>query len=207
MSTGTLSDSFLDELPDDLPPALVVDVADPDVGQCKECGIPVRRPNGESPTGRKLRIPKFCDDCKAAPKAASGTVTRRRRSTNPDIAKGMTELYSTVGLLILPKDPQLGMMIVGEKRLQELMGQQDGPAPSIAEAAGNAWAHVAANNPMVADLLGPMLKTSVWAELMAAHLPVVGYAMSKPRTGRVKNFMTKLRIRRRVRAGGEATDG
>jgi len=185
---------------DALPPALEIDTSNPDVGSCKTCGTTVHRPPGMSPTGRKLRIPRYCDECKKSPVQKE---KRTRRSSNPDIAAGMTDLYTMVGMFILPKDPQLGIAIVGEQRLAQILGQQDGPSQSIAEACGAAWAHVAASNPAVAEFIAPMLKTSVWAELATAHAPVVGHVLAKK--PRVK-WLQKLKLGRRARAATVTTD-
>lgn len=175
-SNGVSNEDFFDELP----PALVVDTSDADIGQCQSCGLTVRRPAGKTPGGRQKRIPKYCDDCKNIAKTSGNSPSpRRRKSSNPDIQQGMTDIYTTIGMLIFPKDPDLGMAIIGEQRLAELMGKGTGPAPSVAEAAGAAWAHVAASNPAVAAIIEPMLKTSVWAELLNAHTPIVARVLAK----------------------------
>lgn len=180
---------------DDLPPALAASVDDDDIGQCNNCGIPVRRPTGNSPTGRKKRIPKYCNDCKSAVKSGvNSAAPRRRKSSNPDIAEGITNFHVMIGMAIMTKDPELGLKFVGEERLKEMLGQAEGPVPSIADAAGAAWAHVATSNQAVADFLTPLVKTSVWTEVASAYSPAVGHVlMKKPRP----KFLTKLSLWRR----------
>lgn len=167
--------SFLDD-PNMPPVALAISTKDSNTGECASCGALTIRPAGTSPTGRKKRIPKFCDDCKQTKKPAT---TTRRKSANMDIAETMTEMYTAVGLMILPKDPALGIAIVGQKRLLELEQAGQGEVQSIAEAAGNAWAHVAANNPMVAQFLTSMTKTTVWGELALAHAGLIPHVAPK----------------------------
>jgi hypothetical protein len=182
-----------------LPPALTVDVTNDDVGECATCGNPVYRPPGNSPTGRKKRIPKYCDEHKSVAKS-SGTVVRRRKSRDVDIAEGMTGLYTAFGLMVLPKDPELGAMIVGETKLLEIMNGPKGPAPGIAEVAGKAWADVAAQNPAIAAFLAPLLKTSLWSELIGAHIPIGVHVAQKMPKRSVKMRLAGFRkINRKAR--------
>lgn len=167
-----------------------------DIGQCSDCGNPTYRPDGKSPTGRKLRVPKKCDACKGAKTASSGTV---RRSRKPDIQDGVTELYTSIGMLAMMKDQQLGMMIIGQRRLEELAASMEGQsAPSgIADDAGKAWANVAANNPAVEKALSKMLETGIWAELINAHVPLLGLVIArKPKLGRLKTWALRRRVKR-----------
>lgn len=190
----------LSEIPtDDLIPDNEV-IGSEDVGACTTCGTAVHRPAGTSPTGRKLRIPKYCADCKTTPvrKTSSGKAVRRSRST-VDIEEGMTGIYTTIGLIALAKDQELGVTIIGQKRLAEMMqAGEENPDTSVASAAGRAWAGVAAANPKVHDTLTKMLATSVWTEILAAHMPLVGLAVQrKPNSlGKIKARIMRRRLRK-----------
>lgn len=204
---GTVSEVPLDGF--ELPPALQTDGDNSNVGECKSCGVPVFRPVGQSPTGRKLRIPKYCDGCKKS-KPTQASPGRRRKSTNPDIEEGMTALYTSLGFLLLPVDQALGVSIIGEERLTSMLGQAQGPQPSVAEACGKAWAHVAASNPKVADVLGPLVKTTVWSELWMAHTPIAGHVIAKRPKIRIRfaqRFSQRLRFRRRRVPTSGVSDG
>ena len=161
---------------DALPPALDAIPVNDNVGSCATCGRDVYRPDGQTTTGRKKRIPKYCNECKTDRKPTA-TVARRSGS-KVDIAAGMTGLYEAIGMAVFTKDPELGVMIIGVDRLNEIAGQT-ASAQSVAQAAGSAWAHVAANNPAVAAFLQPILNTSVWTDLAVAHAPVVGHVVIK----------------------------
>lgn len=177
-----------------------------DIGACNTCGKTVHRPAGQSPTGRKLRIPKYCDDCKSTPvrKTTSGKAVRRSRSS-VDIEEGMAGIYTTIGLIALAKDQELGLTIIGQKRLTEMLSSgEENPDTSVATAAGRAWAQVAATNPKVHDTLTKMLATSVWSDVLAAHMPLVGLAVQrKPKSlGRVKAYFLRRRMNK-ARGSGE----
>lgn len=172
-----------------------------DIGTCSDCGNPTYRPDGKSPTGRKLRVPKKCDACKTTKTTTSGVVRRTRK---PDIQDGVTELYTSLGMLAMMKDQQLGMLIIGQRRLEELAASMEGQsAPNgIADDAGKAWANVAANNPAVAKALEKMLETGIWAELINAHVPLLGLVIArKPKLGRLKTWALRRRVKRA--SGGE----
>lgn len=176
-----------------------------DIGECTTCGKPTHRPAGISPTGRKLRIPKYCSECKTTPvrKTSSGKAVRRARST-VDIEEGMTGVYTTIGLLALAKDQELGVAIIGQKRLQEMMESgEEAPDTSVATAAGKAWSQVAAANPKVNEALTKMLQTTVWSDVLAAHMPLVGLAVQrKPKSlGRLKARLMRRRIRKAAENG------
>jgi len=182
----------------ELPPGLDVDPED--TGTCASCGSPTYRPPGQSPTGRKLRIPKYCESCKPSKSAAKPGATRRRRGV--DIEGGMTELYTSVGLILATRDPELGTMIVGPQRMKTILEAGTGEY-SLAVDAGRAWANVAANNPAVANVLEKMLATGVWAELGNAHVPLVALAVQrKPKLlTRVRNYISDRRTGRTSKGG------
>lgn len=201
---------------DNLPPAEFIEadsgmvdneiLGSEDIGQCTTCGKPVHRPAGASPTGRKLRIPKYCSDCKTTPvrKTSSGKAVRRSRS-NVDIAEGVAGIYTSIGLVAFAKgDKELGLTIIGQKRLQEMMSSaEDDPDVSVATSAGEAWAKVAAANPKVNDFITKLLETSVWTDIATAHMPL-GMLMiqRKPKSlGRIRAWVLRRRVRK---AGGNA---
>lgn len=170
---------------EDIPPAL--QIAEADRGTCSSCGNPTYRPEGKTPTGRKPRIPKYCETCKTVKGPSKGTAGRTRKRSTVDIQAGMTELYTTLGLMVAVKDPELGTLIVGQRRLKKML---ETPAEdfSIAEDAGKAWGDVAAVHPNVEQTLQRMLATGVWAELANAHAPLAALAIQrKPR------LLTRLR--------------
>jgi hypothetical protein len=115
----------------------------------------------------------------------------------------MTELYTSLGLLIATRDPELGTMIVGPQRLKALIDANSGEF-SVATDAGKAWASVAANNPAVAGVLEKMLATGVWAELGNAHIPLVALAVQRKPTliTRVRAYISARRAEMAGKRGG-----
>lgn len=165
------------EVPADVPPALHID--DADRGTCSACGDSTYRPEGTTPSGRRLRIPKYCETCKTAKTPTKGTATRTRRRPAVDVEAGMTEFYTTLGLLVAMKDPQAGTMIVGERRMQQLVEGAADRDYSMADDAGKAWANVAASHPAWDKALRQFLATGVWAELANAHAPAVALVIRR----------------------------
>jgi len=110
----------------------------------------------------------------------------------------MQELYVGLGMLIMLKDQELGLMIVGQKRLEEMMAQQgDGQMPALADTAPKAWADLAEQNRPVHDGLSKLLQTSAWAEVFNAHLPLFMLLFMRSKGKFKMTFLKRIRLFRR----------
>ncbi len=106
----------------------------------KWIGLPVRRKDGPRNNGRPKREPK-----PIPPKPRPGA-----------LVKPFTDLYVSVGTMMLPFDQVCGMAIVQS-------------APKCAEA----LEQLARENPAVRRALMAMVETSVWGAVIAAHAPIL----------------------------------
>jgi hypothetical protein len=121
------------------------------------------------------------------------------RGPQLNIEDGMRELYVGLGMLLMIRDPELGIMVVGEKRFMEMMqAQKDGEPTPLADTAPKAWSDLAEQNRTVHDALSKILTTSAWAEVMNAHLPLflLLWQRAKPKI-KLGSALGRLRLFRR----------
>ncbi len=133
------------------------------------------------------------------PAAPHGKPTPRppSRGSQVNIEEGMQELYVGLGMLIMLRDPELGMLIVGEERLKAMQEQGAQGFVPLADSAPKAWSDLAEQNRPVHDGLTKILQGSAWAEVMNAHMPLFMLVWMRSR-GKIKlTFLKRLRLFRR----------
>jgi len=119
------------------------------------------------------------------------------RGSQVNIEEGMQELYVGIGMLIMLRDPELGIMIVGEERLRAMQEQGAEGLPPLADSAPKAWSDLAEQNRPVHDGLTKLLQGSAWAEVMNAHLPLFMLLWMRSK-GKIKfTFLKRFRLFRR----------
>lgn len=174
------------EIPQDSVPDVSVNGTDKH-GTCTECGAPTYR------QGTRGRFPSKCETHKKTRSASRSSGVAR--TSNKNIAEGVTSMHDTIGLLVAMKDPELATLIIGPKRLEAMMAEEQEDL-SISVAAGKAWGKVAKNHDAVNKTLERMTTTSDWAEVFTAYLPLL--MLTAQRQPKLPLF-TKLRVWRAAR--------
>lgn len=168
----------------------VRDLAEAPHGTCKGCGGAVYE---RTPTGRWKRKCAACDSTGAPSHRAKG-----RGKAQADIREGVENMHLAFGMLALARDQELGMLIIGPKKLRQMMAEgRDGEdPPGIAEEAAEAWTELAAQNESVHALLSKTLVGGSWAKLANAYFPLVALAFKRnpPKLGRIKRFFLRRRL-------------
>jgi hypothetical protein len=173
------------EIPEDSVPDISPNSSDKH-GTCTVCGAPTYR------AGTRGRFPGKCDLHKSTKSASRSGVAR---TSGKNIAEGVTSMHDTIGLLVAMKDPELATLIIGPKRLEAMMAEEQTDL-SISVAAGKAWGKVAKNHDAVNKTLERMTTTSDWAEVFTAYLPLL--MLTAQRQPKLPLF-TKLRVWRAAR--------
>src|SRR3990170_1711138 len=148
--------------PTDTPPAPAPDVDTLDIPRPTPVdplpGKPARRPRArKASTGDKPTAPRR---------------GRPARAASVDIAGRMADLYVMAGgvVSVIPSAPAVGALSETGLTITQLVGlkvaEQAGPV-------GEAWAKLAEDNAQVRDALERFLSVSVFAELVAAHMPML----------------------------------
>jgi hypothetical protein len=92
------------------------------------------------------------------------------------LVKPFTDLYTTVGTMLMPFDQQCGMVIIQN-----------------AEECAKALDSAARENPAMRRVLLAMVQTSVWGQLIAAHLPIL-MAVAMHHVGPLKAAMSQAPV-------------
>jgi hypothetical protein len=92
------------------------------------------------------------------------------------LVKPFTDMYTTVGTMLLPFDQPCGTVIINS-----------------AEDCARSLDSLARENPKVRRALMAMVETSVWGQVIAAHLPIIT-AIAMHHVGPVKNAMQGVPI-------------
>lgn len=130
---------------EDIPPIGNVTVPEPEFPE---------PPPAENPRRRSWRTPKKRTASKPSPAAkAVGNLPRPRRG---QFVKPITQTYTTIGVALMPFDPVCANAFVAN-----------------AESIAKAWDNAAYNNDAVRRALTEFLKTSIAAELLLAHTPLM----------------------------------
>jgi hypothetical protein len=92
-------------------------IASDDTGTCSSCGNLTFRPAGNTPTGRKKRIPKYCDDCgrgKTRTTPRQDSPSRQTRTLSKDLREiqdGLAQQLTLLGMLAGPVMPVTGYVM------------------------------------------------------------------------------------------------
>lgn len=156
-------------------------------------GVSPDAPYGRKPDGTPYKRRPYT---RRGPKSGG-----RRSAPKVDIQAGITEMHVSVGMLALLRgDVEMATLLIGEKRLKQMMAEaQETPQLGVADAAGDAWAKIAAQSPAWEQFFTKVLQTGVWAEVMNAYLPLAMMTL-KRRPIRI-TVLRRLFARRRKPAG------
>lgn len=148
MAEEIITDDWPDTVPDDLASQ---DELTPD-SEADRVRPTMQRPSIQD------RIQEKLTGKPRAPKAPKAIPPKPRPGA---LVKPFTEMYSMVGTMLMPFDPHCGRIVLNS-----------------AEECAKALDSAARENPALRRVLLSLVQTSVWGQLVAAHLPILmGIAM------------------------------